>query len=627
MGVTQYIGSRYVPVFADPEEWNSSREYEPLTIVTDKGDSYTSKQFVPSGMALDNKKYWAHTANFNAQLENYIKIVNEYKDKVSSQQSAFATYADAVKAKLNVGNTFNTANFDDNDGFGWLYMVTDVEDNKTIPYGDMFAKPLPIDGCVAIDAFYGSLKNDTTNKIDRILSSGYDNLILIGSCAVTKSTLIPENVKISGFNVPNRNDMSSSFRMMNSSAGFVMNGMSISNIRFDYPNKFIGDTDYVPCITIGNNNYIIKISNVSFYGANIGVKSHDVGGRVSLENIYGWCNGTVFTLRHNYEITYVNNVLITPHAMRNVYDTQEKMQRLIQYSYNNTVMFDIQERTDWIYCNNVFAFGIHQCFVMESLVGGDFDNIGCDGCWQGFYIRGKSNCRFSINNLSMTRTLSSAIWNTTTFPSNMYFDCILDNVGSVNLSNVSLWGTADSMFYFGGNVSVNINNVIGSYDSTNNVYTDRNIKSPLINLMISKAIRGFNVSNVFFRIPAKASQNGPIFTIRKECAITNINNCTFMYDAATNISSVCSFAEPGTSLQLCTINSTTQQFLSNVINTDIAQRFVYINDGAKIKLTGGGNHIIANIDDSKVSLLAPKTSIMNFEIQSKLYRRNINVMS
>jgi len=163
MGVTQYIGSRYVPVFADPEEWNLSREYEPLTIVTNKGDSYTSKQFVPSGVALDNKGYWAHTANFNAQLENYIRIVNEYKDKVRNQQSAFATYADAVKAKLNVGNVFSTANFADADGLGWLYMVTDAEDSKTIPYGDKFAKPLPIDGCVAIDAFYGSLRDDTYN--------------------------------------------------------------------------------------------------------------------------------------------------------------------------------------------------------------------------------------------------------------------------------------------------------------------------------------------------------------------------------------------------------------------------------------------------------------------------------
>lgn len=627
MAVTQYIGSRYVPVFADPEEWNISREYEPLTIVTNKGDSYTSKQSVPSGIQLDNNRYWAHTANFNAQLESYRKIVNEYKDKVKNQQSAFVTYDSAVKANLNVGNIFNTANFSESDGFGWLYEVTDVEGSKTIPYGNIYAKPLPIDGCVAIESFYGSLENDTTNKIEKILSSGYKNLMLIGSCAVTKSTSIPTDVKLSGFNVPNRNDTSSSFRMMNSNAGLVLNGISISNVRFDYPNKFVADTDYAPAITIGEQNYLVTLRNISFYGANIGVKSHNVSGRVSLENIYGWCSGTVFTIRHNYEITYVNNVLITPHAMRNIYDTQEKMQRLIQYSYNNTMMFDIQERTDWIYCSNVFAFSIHQCFVMESLVGGDFDNIGCDGCWQGFYIRGKSNCRFSINNLSMTRTLSSAIWNTTTFPSNMYFDCILDNVGSVNLSNVSLWGTADSMFYFGGNVSVNITNVIGSYDSANNVYTDRNINSPLVNLMISKALRGFNVSNVFFRIPVKAPQNGPIFTIRKECAITNINNCTFMYDAATNISSVCSFAEPGTSLQLCTINGTTQQFLSNVINTDIAQRFVYVNDKAQIKLTGGGNHIIANIDNSKVSLLTPNTSIMNFEIQGKLYRRNINVMS
>jgi hypothetical protein len=626
MAVTQYIGSRYVPVFADPEEWNISREYEPLTIVTNKGDSYTSKQSVPSGIQLDNNRYWAHTANFNAQLESYRKIVNEYKDKVKNQQSAFITYDSAVKANLNVGNIFNTANFSESDGFGWLYEVTDVEGSKTIPYGNIYARPLPIDGCVAIESFYGSLENDTTNKIEKILSSGYKNLILIGSCAVTKSTSIPTDVKLSGFNVPNRNDTSSSFRMMNSNAGLVLNGISISNVRFDYPNKFIADTDYAPAITVGEQNYLVTLRNISFYGANIGVKSHNVSGRVSLENIYGWCSGTVFSLRHNYEITYVNNVLITPHAMANIYDTPEKKQRSMMYSYMNTVMFDVQERTDWIYCNNVFAFGIHQCFVLESLVGGDFNNIGCDGCWQGFQIRGSSNVRFSISNLSMTRTLPSMLWNTLPFPDNMYFDCILSNVGSVNISNVSLWGTADSMFYFGGNVSVNISNVIGSFDSANNVYTNKNINSPLVNLVISKALRGFNVSHMFFRIPARAPLNGGVFTIRKECAITNISDCMLMYDAATKISSVCQFPEQGTSLQLCNINNTTQQFLSPTIETEVAQRFVYLTDKTKVKITGRGNHILANIDDNKITLQAPSDSKLDFELQGKLFNRNMVAM-
>lgn len=71
MGVTQYIGSRYVPLFADPAEWSSAKTYEPLTIVLHEGNSYTSKQFVPKGIQITNEAYWALTGNFNGQVEAY----------------------------------------------------------------------------------------------------------------------------------------------------------------------------------------------------------------------------------------------------------------------------------------------------------------------------------------------------------------------------------------------------------------------------------------------------------------------------------------------------------------------------------------------------------------------------
>lgn len=71
MAVTQYIGSRYVPLLADPVEWSSTKEYEPLTIVTHEGNSYTSRQFVPKGMAITNESYWALTGNYNGQVEQY----------------------------------------------------------------------------------------------------------------------------------------------------------------------------------------------------------------------------------------------------------------------------------------------------------------------------------------------------------------------------------------------------------------------------------------------------------------------------------------------------------------------------------------------------------------------------
>lgn len=71
MAVTQYIGARYVPIFADPIEWNNTRTYEPLTIVSHNGNSYTSRQSVPRGIDISNKKYWALTGNYNAQVEQY----------------------------------------------------------------------------------------------------------------------------------------------------------------------------------------------------------------------------------------------------------------------------------------------------------------------------------------------------------------------------------------------------------------------------------------------------------------------------------------------------------------------------------------------------------------------------
>lgn len=71
----QYIGQRYVPIFGrkgeDSIEWDNTGTYEPLTIVLYEGNSYTSRQFVPVGVAITNQAYWANTGNYNAQVEAY----------------------------------------------------------------------------------------------------------------------------------------------------------------------------------------------------------------------------------------------------------------------------------------------------------------------------------------------------------------------------------------------------------------------------------------------------------------------------------------------------------------------------------------------------------------------------
>ena len=84
---SQYIGSRYVPIFADPIEWDNHRSYESLTIVTHDGESYTSKCNVGPGIDITNTRYWAKTGAYNAQLEQYKA---EVKD-LSSQVTGFAS--------------------------------------------------------------------------------------------------------------------------------------------------------------------------------------------------------------------------------------------------------------------------------------------------------------------------------------------------------------------------------------------------------------------------------------------------------------------------------------------------------------------------------------------------------
>ena len=81
MATKQYIGARYVPLFADPYEWNDAREYEPLTVVYSKGNSYTSKQYVPTGTPLTDENFWAITGNYNAQVEQYRKEAKAVSDK------------------------------------------------------------------------------------------------------------------------------------------------------------------------------------------------------------------------------------------------------------------------------------------------------------------------------------------------------------------------------------------------------------------------------------------------------------------------------------------------------------------------------------------------------------------
>lgn len=96
-GVTQYIGARYVPLFADPIEWDNTRAYEPLTIVLYQGNSFTTRKYTPADIDITNEAFWVETGNYNAQLEAYRNEVKAVKDANATNTAKI----EANTAKIN----------------------------------------------------------------------------------------------------------------------------------------------------------------------------------------------------------------------------------------------------------------------------------------------------------------------------------------------------------------------------------------------------------------------------------------------------------------------------------------------------------------------------------------------
>lgn len=109
----QYIGARYVPKFYEnsdnTSEWRSGVEYEPLTIVTWNGNSYTSKKTVPSfvGEPNLNSNYWAATGLYNAQIQELTNAIEPIVKHDNYLFNGDEIYVDDVNTQSFVsGNTY-----------------------------------------------------------------------------------------------------------------------------------------------------------------------------------------------------------------------------------------------------------------------------------------------------------------------------------------------------------------------------------------------------------------------------------------------------------------------------------------------------------------------------------------
>lgn len=98
-----YVGARYVPIYDGA--WSSSKKYEPLVVVQYHGNSYTSKTYVPAGVNPTNENYWAQSGNYNAQVEEYRREVNELKTYVDGEINELTTLVNGVNNRVTANSS------------------------------------------------------------------------------------------------------------------------------------------------------------------------------------------------------------------------------------------------------------------------------------------------------------------------------------------------------------------------------------------------------------------------------------------------------------------------------------------------------------------------------------------
>ena len=106
MSVREYIGARYVPLFANPITWDPTQTYEALTVVLYQGNSYTSRQAVPANIDITNQTYWAQTGNYNAQVEQYRQVVQTFDNRITQNAEDIDT---ETVARQQADTALNTA--------------------------------------------------------------------------------------------------------------------------------------------------------------------------------------------------------------------------------------------------------------------------------------------------------------------------------------------------------------------------------------------------------------------------------------------------------------------------------------------------------------------------------------
>lgn len=291
MAVTQYVGSRYVPLLADPMEWSSAKTYEPLTIVLHEGNSYTSRQFVPLGIDISNTSFWALTGNYNAQVEQYRRDVTALGTLLPSNEfSASNTVKDYVDVASGTAA----------DAIGQLLPATNFSSTNTVKaYVDSSIADL--DEKIAsksVEQFfvsdYKTVTNTDDDAFDACLTAadayvGAPTVVIDYPLHITRSHIIKPQTANNHLGKRIRSNRPNEYATASSMTGYPSNAWD-----------FIVDADNVTVLGINYNAVIGETydtaSDAAFYVEDIAIRN---ASGVETSELYTYVNKNVNAIQYS----------------------------------------------------------------------------------------------------------------------------------------------------------------------------------------------------------------------------------------------------------------------------------------------------------------------------------------
>lgn len=180
-GKNVYVGHRYVPKMFG--EWDKSKLYEPLSIVQYQGNSFTSRQYVPVGMDINNEDYWVLTGNYNAQIEQYRQDVVNVKNSFNTLRTDTNNAISKIENNFPVFVTNVGVKNDGTDSTIEMQKAIDTYEYLYIPDGNYTFNSLILDSNTKIQASENAkitLKGQVKNKQFSVSS---DQLITVSTAA------------------------------------------------------------------------------------------------------------------------------------------------------------------------------------------------------------------------------------------------------------------------------------------------------------------------------------------------------------------------------------------------------------------------------------------------------------